>query len=203
MLPLPLEDITYQDVQHMDCYGGKWQFVSERRLYPRRAVGRRRSHIGILRYVKALSIAPAMILEDDCELTEDWESIVLDALGELPAGWLQLYLTDAVTGISRRISQRISRVESCGGASQLHRRRDCSGYRSTRMLWVRGRCRPLAPRPNARSQLILRQATRSHSMRGFLGYNPVESVCEVFRTGITHPLWGRGEESTPVAGRSA
>ncbi len=108
------EEIAEVTKDHFKLDGG-WE------AYLRGTVGCRRAYLRCLEDAYAVGVKSLLILEDDAHLVEGWMERYRAALAEVPAGWLQLYLS----AWDFRSSQQIS--------AHLHRL--AGAYRTTAILY--------------------------------------------------------------------
>ncbi len=85
------EDILPEEIEEVGRLGFKEVGTFEK--YLRGMVGCRRAHLRVLERAYADGLDSLLILEDDAHLETGWLKHYQMALGELPMGWLQLYLS--------------------------------------------------------------------------------------------------------------
>lgn len=86
-----VEDISQKEVSEL--YPTPFKVVAGWNEYLRAAIGCKRAHINCLERGLEKGKQRLLVMEDDVDLRADWHPILLRALSDLPAGWLQLYLS--------------------------------------------------------------------------------------------------------------
>jgi hypothetical protein len=85
------EEIDPQEIAEVE--EDRYKLAGGWKAYLRGTVGCRRAYLRCLEEAYAAGIGSLLIMEDDAHLEEGWEETYAAALGELPRGWLQLYLS--------------------------------------------------------------------------------------------------------------
>ncbi|MDQ3621009.1 MAG: glycosyltransferase family 25 protein [Verrucomicrobiota bacterium] len=78
--------------------------------YLKAAVGCKRAHINCLRYGLETGLNSLLIMEDDVAFRDDWYLRFLQACGDLPKGWLQLYLSAGSVTPSTPVTPHLHRL---------------------------------------------------------------------------------------------
>lgn len=75
-------------------------------------MGCKRAHLNCLRRAREQRLSSVLIVEDDMAFTtENWYSLYLEAVVQLPSNWLQLYCSVAPWRLSEPVSSHLVRIE--------------------------------------------------------------------------------------------
>ncbi len=103
--------VTDAEIRPEEVSGVGWDGKDgiDRPLYLRALVGCKRAHVLCLEEAARHDVHSLLIFEDDAAFRDHWREVLQRAVSELPAGWLQLYLSGSPFRPTVRVSEHLLR----------------------------------------------------------------------------------------------